>query len=163
MREWVFFFFQAEDGIRDVAVTGVQTCALPIWWKDDIPELRSGRQELDRNQGAFGTELWRANNVRFNAVLCTGVFKDHLAAGGEALRKNDDGAIGADGLREARNGSLPPRDVNGNRHAQQNALRAAAFFDRGLARQGWTHRVHGSELQIRSEEHTSELQSRLHL
>src|SRR3989449_8832292 len=30
---WVgkFFFFQAEDGIRDVAVTGVQTCALPIY------------------------------------------------------------------------------------------------------------------------------------
>src|SRR5256884_2483202 len=25
------FFFQAEDGIRYVAVTGVQTCALPIW------------------------------------------------------------------------------------------------------------------------------------
>src|SRR2546429_2299149 len=27
----VRFFFQAEDGIRDVAVTGVQTCALPIF------------------------------------------------------------------------------------------------------------------------------------
>src|SRR6476661_4750173 len=26
-----FFFFQAEDGIRDSSVTGVQTCALPIW------------------------------------------------------------------------------------------------------------------------------------
>src|SRR3989442_109967 len=26
-----FFFFQAEDGIRDADVTGVQTCALPIW------------------------------------------------------------------------------------------------------------------------------------
>src|SRR5256885_12308319 len=26
-----FFFFQAEDGIRDYKVTGVQTCALPIW------------------------------------------------------------------------------------------------------------------------------------
>src|SRR5260370_11503229 len=26
----VFFFFQAEDGIRDASVTGVQTCALPI-------------------------------------------------------------------------------------------------------------------------------------
>src|SRR2546422_7996267 len=26
-----FFFFQAEDGIRDVAVTAVQTCALPIY------------------------------------------------------------------------------------------------------------------------------------
>ena len=25
-----FFFFQAEDGIRDTSVTGVQTCALPI-------------------------------------------------------------------------------------------------------------------------------------
>ena len=28
---WVCFFFQAEDGIRDRLVTGVQTCALPIW------------------------------------------------------------------------------------------------------------------------------------
>src|SRR5215211_6717379 len=27
----IFFFFQAEDGIRDHCVTGVQTCALPIW------------------------------------------------------------------------------------------------------------------------------------
>src|SRR5205807_6481421 len=27
---FVFFFFQAEDGIRDYKVTGVQTCALPI-------------------------------------------------------------------------------------------------------------------------------------
>src|SRR3989475_2867881 len=26
----IFFFFQAEDGIRDLTVTGVQTCALPI-------------------------------------------------------------------------------------------------------------------------------------
>src|SRR2546421_5685718 len=28
---YVFFFFQAEDGIRDLIVTGVQTCALPIY------------------------------------------------------------------------------------------------------------------------------------
>src|SRR5256885_11706341 len=28
---YYFFFFQAEDGIRDYKVTGVQTCALPIW------------------------------------------------------------------------------------------------------------------------------------
>src|SRR2546430_12222112 len=27
----LFFFFQAEDGIRDLTVTGVQTCALPIF------------------------------------------------------------------------------------------------------------------------------------
>src|SRR5438105_15539720 len=30
-----FFFFQAEDGIRDPLVTGVQTCALPIWTGPD--------------------------------------------------------------------------------------------------------------------------------
>src|SRR5439155_9017970 len=29
-----FFFFQAEDGIRDGHVTGVQTCALPISWRE---------------------------------------------------------------------------------------------------------------------------------
>src|SRR2546430_11209693 len=29
-RRLCFFFFQAEDGIRDLTVTGVQTCALPI-------------------------------------------------------------------------------------------------------------------------------------
>src|SRR5207245_864770 len=28
--QFLFFFFQAEDGIRDATVTGVQTCALPI-------------------------------------------------------------------------------------------------------------------------------------
>src|SRR6266478_5811007 len=28
--KYFFFFFQAEDGIRDLTVTGVQTCALPI-------------------------------------------------------------------------------------------------------------------------------------
>src|SRR6266566_2570870 len=34
-----FFFFQAEDGIRDYKVTGVQTCALPI-----LPGLEQGRR-----------------------------------------------------------------------------------------------------------------------
>src|SRR3712207_466451 len=35
--EWcfIFFFFQAEDGIRDIGVTGVQTCALPIYFKSE--------------------------------------------------------------------------------------------------------------------------------
>src|SRR5256885_5371786 len=31
MKLFFFFFFQAEDGIRDYKVTGVQTCALPIY------------------------------------------------------------------------------------------------------------------------------------
>src|SRR2546427_8767643 len=38
MQAVVFFFFQAEDGIRDLTVTGVQTCALPI----SCPRLFSG-------------------------------------------------------------------------------------------------------------------------
>src|SRR3712207_7838409 len=33
LTSWLFFFFQAEDGIRDIGVTGVQTCALPICQK----------------------------------------------------------------------------------------------------------------------------------
>src|SRR5437762_6153934 len=44
---WVarFFFFQAEDGIRDTSVTGVQTCALPILSGMLMLALyRSGRQ-----------------------------------------------------------------------------------------------------------------------
>src|SRR5439155_6069149 len=35
-----FFFFQAEDGIRDGHVTGVQTCALPISYTDMKMETR---------------------------------------------------------------------------------------------------------------------------
>src|SRR3712207_8858661 len=43
----MFFFFQAEDGIRDIGVTGVQTCALPIS-VDDIPTLPHGWQQVLR-------------------------------------------------------------------------------------------------------------------
>src|SRR5688500_20246274 len=43
-----FFFFQAEDGIRDYKVTGVQTCALPI-----LPYLpRAGRRRQHFRSGA---------------------------------------------------------------------------------------------------------------
>src|SRR5207247_2720993 len=40
------FFFQAEDGIRDPLVTGVQTCALPIL--DEEGHLRLERRALER-------------------------------------------------------------------------------------------------------------------
>src|SRR5215467_8882702 len=36
-----FFLFQAEDGIRDYKVTGVQTCALPISCRRAAPSARS--------------------------------------------------------------------------------------------------------------------------
>src|SRR5690606_40627525 len=45
---YLLFFFQAEDGIRDFHVTGVQTCALPIWVRGGI-EL-----QFDEDQIAFG-------------------------------------------------------------------------------------------------------------
>src|SRR2546421_9928139 len=37
---YLFFFFQAEDGIRDLIVTGVQTCALPISSWADLASYR---------------------------------------------------------------------------------------------------------------------------
>src|SRR2546430_10715097 len=40
-----FFFFQAEDGIRDLTVTGVQTCALPIFRSKTLVEIRLGHLE----------------------------------------------------------------------------------------------------------------------
>src|SRR2546430_7778166 len=56
----VYFFFQAEDGIRDLTVTGVQTCALPISYtyhelkEKTIQELRDiakGVENQDAVQG----------------------------------------------------------------------------------------------------------------
>src|SRR5690606_28601687 len=41
-----FFFFQAEDGIRDFHVTGVQTCALPIYAKIELTFARVLRAAL---------------------------------------------------------------------------------------------------------------------
>src|SRR5947209_19790841 len=53
----IFFFFQAEDGIRDIGVTGVQTCALPIL--TDVLILRGDDdvvQNTVNNPGAEFTE-----------------------------------------------------------------------------------------------------------
>src|SRR5256885_2002715 len=49
-KEWRCGFLQAEDGIRDYKVTGVQTCALPIW-----PSWRWGRSQRpsSRTERAF--------------------------------------------------------------------------------------------------------------
>src|SRR2546430_12886760 len=42
------FFFQAEDGIRDLTVTGVQTCALPIWILFKPSGMPGSSSSLDR-------------------------------------------------------------------------------------------------------------------
>src|SRR2546429_4438713 len=100
------FFFQAEDGIRDVAVTGVQTCALPIF--------------------GYGRD-WR-----------TGVYMD---VGGKDAK---DAWMGGNYLK-----SLPYVDAN----------RIGVW---GLSYGGFFTLIAMTD-QPRSEEHTSELQSRLHL
>src|SRR5687767_15462340 len=43
-----FFFFQAEDGIRDKLVTGVQTCALPISSEISMPPSSPAGRQNDR-------------------------------------------------------------------------------------------------------------------
>src|SRR5215475_14285602 len=52
----MIFFFQAEDGIRDFHVTGVQTCALPIFGGD-------GNDVIDGNKGADTAELGAGDDV----------------------------------------------------------------------------------------------------
>src|SRR5205809_5644655 len=83
-----FFFFQAEDGIRDVAVTGVQTCALPIcgpalfvrraaslWrFRSVGPVLRavdrSDRRRADRGQRAPRAGLDSSHAVEIGRASC---------------------------------------------------------------------------------------------
>src|SRR2546430_178642 len=48
---FLFFFFQAEDGIRDLTVTGVQTCALPICRPGDRNLEPEVRRSADRPGG----------------------------------------------------------------------------------------------------------------
>src|SRR5690606_41090676 len=58
---FAFFFFQAEDGIRDFHVTGVQTCALPIWLGFN------GADELEFYMFR-GTGEWLGQLARFEAL-----------------------------------------------------------------------------------------------
>ncbi|ESE43079.1 hypothetical protein SHD_0283, partial [Shewanella decolorationis S12] len=51
----IIFFFQAEDGIRDHCVTGVQTCALPIW-----PILWLGVLEAELGKNITMAKLFRS-------------------------------------------------------------------------------------------------------
>src|SRR5438874_10128653 len=60
-----FFFFQAEDGIRDLYVTGVQTCALPI----------------------FRPVYLDSRYVRADLKITTGLIEPHLMAGYSGGRK----------------------------------------------------------------------------
>src|SRR2546430_13049274 len=59
------FFFQAEDGIRDLTVTGVQTCALPICVDGlvDPQQVRSGHDQADQGQKPTPEDDGRADQA----------------------------------------------------------------------------------------------------
>src|SRR2546430_16050301 len=67
-----FFFFQAEDGIRDLTVTGVQTCALPIFVETDAVNKAGMKQHFHRLRlhaaeeklGAFTMKFFKRNLKR---------------------------------------------------------------------------------------------------
>src|SRR2546422_1670913 len=85
-----FFFFQAEDGIRDVAVTGVQTCALPIWARrrarvpDRLREDRLDRVRARGRLGARGGQPRHATSVREAARIHASPPEGRAVRGGAA-------------------------------------------------------------------------------
>src|SRR2546430_10924909 len=62
-----FFFFQAEDGIRDLTVTGVQTCALPIWPDVRHVPLEEARAKLGDYADALALDQ-KARSPRARAL-----------------------------------------------------------------------------------------------
>src|SRR3712207_7107184 len=67
------FFFQAEDGIRDIGVTGVQTCALPIYGYDLVARGEARRPEVTNGPGAADVPLFPPRRPHRAAV---GVHED---------------------------------------------------------------------------------------
>src|SRR6266487_5916561 len=61
----VFFFFQAEDGIRDGRVTGVQTCALPIFI-----ERRAQARQQSLAQVESGPGVLFASGLMAGGAIC---------------------------------------------------------------------------------------------
>src|SRR5256885_5482835 len=89
-KKHIFFFFQAEDGIRDYKVTGVQTCALPIF---DVEEYVRAVGEL-----AHGTDVFLDVNVVLEGRVVLG---DRVRVGaGCVIRDSEIGEIGRASCRE---------------------------------------------------------------
>src|ERR1022692_1150581 len=70
----VFFFFQAEDGIRDYKVTGVQTCALPISEQGPLVHSleKSGAQASSKTPRSGWTLGAACSGFALSAVFDTG-------------------------------------------------------------------------------------------
>src|SRR5204863_4908276 len=84
-----FFFFQAEDGIRDLYVTGVQTCALPISRASELLALPKERRNigLRLHAGALGLDCRIQVGLELvNRGLETSAFLDHAMFRSEERR-----------------------------------------------------------------------------
>src|SRR2546430_6394206 len=78
-----FFFFQAEDGIRDLTVTGVQTCALPI------SEIRIIPRSIPC-AASSASEAWRCDDsTGIDARLSTPPSDDARATSPRASRSEE--------------------------------------------------------------------------
>src|SRR2546430_6496600 len=82
---YIFFFFQAEDGIRDLTVTGVQTCALPIS-RSNTSSFRSGTTDtlppLYSYSGGLSASLVLFDGFnRFANLRASAATQDAAAAG----------------------------------------------------------------------------------
>src|SRR5690606_40895444 len=75
------FFFQAEDGIRDFHVTGVQTCALPIYAGLDLERIRHGKTGATSFEQTGITDLTARLGVKRRGVQ----HHDGLLAGLDAV------------------------------------------------------------------------------
>src|SRR5207237_10858774 len=78
------FFFQAEDGIRDSSVTGVQTCALPISRRERVGDAVLAAVRHHPQKGVLGREV--AQHVR-SAVTAAVVDHDDLARIGQRQQR----------------------------------------------------------------------------
>src|SRR2546430_10025395 len=86
-----FFFFQAEDGIRDLTVTGVQTCALPISAPRRDVDMRHVR---DGRGGARGRAEARARALAEEDVGRCGGRSGGWAARGAGVRRSEERRVG---------------------------------------------------------------------
>src|SRR3989449_7084559 len=95
-----FFFFQAEDGIRDVAVTGVQTCALPIWrpaprqaGRDRSARGRRGRTRPRCRGGERGEDRRRRTRAARDRIAGTAPRALPPGPEGDARRGDERGGV----------------------------------------------------------------------
>src|SRR5437773_12331959 len=72
----LFFFFQAEDGIRDRDVTGVQTCALPIFGPI-VADNRGAYLEIEGHTDSTGSTSYNRRLGEDRALAVRDYLHDH--------------------------------------------------------------------------------------